>query len=77
LATAALNNQKALPITRPEAAAGYVAPYIGRIAQRDVVGIFGITLIHAGEVITDTIADRAQRMGRLYELIAASDAPPS
>ena len=52
---------------------GYVDPIVGRIAQRDVVGYFGFSLIRAGETITPEIAERAQNMGRLFELIASTE----
>ena len=64
---------KATPITKQKTAAGFIAPYVGRIAQQDVTGPFGMTLIKSGAVITQAIADRAQHMGRLFELIAASE----
>lgn len=52
---------------------GFVDPIIGRIAQRDVAGYFGFSLIRKGEVVTKTVAEKAQNLGRLFELIAATD----
>jgi hypothetical protein len=52
---------------------GYVEPIIGRIAQRDVQAYFGFMLIKKGETVTRSIAERAQNLGRLFELIAATE----
>jgi hypothetical protein len=46
---------------------------VGRTALREVAGYFGFPLIRKGEVVSQTIYDRAQHMGRLYELIAATE----
>lgn len=61
------------PAPRQTVAAGYLAPVVGRIALRDVAGYFGFSLIKKGEAVTQTIYDRAQAMGRLFELIAATE----
>ena len=66
---------KAIPIAKPKTAAGFVAPYVGRVVHADVIGPFGMTLIKSGDTITQVVADRAQAMGRLFELIAASETP--
>jgi len=61
------------PIPRRATAAGFLAPIVGRAALREVSGYFGFPLIRKGEVVSQTIYDRAQHMGRLYELIAATE----
>ena len=62
----------ATPIPNQGAAAGFVAPVIGRKALKDVDGYYGFPLIRKGEVITESIYNRAQQLARLYELIAAT-----
>lgn len=52
---------------------GYVEPLIGRTAQCDVQGYFGFPLIKAGQTVTRAIAERAQSLGRLFELTAATE----
>jgi hypothetical protein len=52
---------------------GHIEPLIGRIARNDVIGYFGFPLIKKGEAVTHTIAERAQSMARLFELIAATE----
>lgn len=64
--------QGGTPIPRRATYAGFLAPVVGRTALREVPGYFGFPLIKPGEVITQTIYDRAQAMGRLYELIAST-----
>lgn len=71
--TAKTTASNSTPISRQKTAAGFVAPYVGRVAQREVTGPFGMKLIGKGEVISQAIADRASHMGRLFELIAASE----
>jgi hypothetical protein len=61
------------PIATRTTAAGFLAPVVGRTALRDVAGYFGFSLIKQGEVVSQTVYDRAQAMGRLYELIAATE----
>lgn len=61
------------PPPRRAIAAGFLAPVVGRTALKDVAGYFGFSLIKKGEVVTQTIYDRAQAMGRLFELIAATE----
>lgn len=58
---------------RRPVAAGFLAPVVGRTALREVAGYFGFPLIKRGEAVTQTIYDRAQAMGRLYELIEATE----
>ena len=52
---------------------GYVDPIIGRVAHRTVSGYFGFPVIKAGQTVTKEIAERAQNLGRLFELIAATE----
>ena len=52
--------------------AGFVAPVIGRIAAREVLGSFGLPLIYKGDTITKAHMERALAMGRQYELIAST-----
>ena len=52
---------------------GYVEPIIGRTARRDVHGYFGFPLIKQGEVVTPQIAARAHSLGRLFDLMAATE----
>lgn len=52
---------------------GYVEPIVGRVAQRDVQAYFGFLLIKRGETVTHATAERAQNLGRLFELIAATE----
>lgn len=54
---------------------GHVEPIIGRIAQRDVQAYFGFPLIKKGETVTLATAERAHNLGRLFELIAATEEP--
>ncbi len=54
---------------------GYVEPIIGRVALRDVQAYFGFPLIRRGEPVTRAVAERAQNLGRLFELIAATEEP--
>ena len=67
-----LTKPRAIPVPKPRTAAGFVAPVVGRTALRDVDGYFGFPLIRKGEVITETIYNRAHQLARLYELIAAT-----
>ncbi len=52
---------------------GYVDPIIGRVTRRDVPAYFGFPLIKKGETVTPEILARAHNLGRLFELIAATD----
>jgi hypothetical protein len=52
---------------------GHIEPLIGRVARKDVIGYFGFPLIKKGETVTSTVAERAQNMARLFELIAATE----
>jgi hypothetical protein len=52
---------------------GYVDPLVGRIARRDVPGYFGFPLIKAGQAVTSATIEKAQNLGRLFELVAATD----
>ena len=61
------------PISESRLAAGFVAPIIGRTALRGVNGYFNFPLIRQGEKVTKAHVDRFQSLGRLYELIAATD----
>lgn len=61
------------PVSDSRMAAGFVAPIIGRKALRGVNGYFNFALIRAGETVTKGHVDRAQSLGRLYELIASTE----
>jgi hypothetical protein len=61
------------PLGKNRMAAGFVSPVLGRTALRDVHGYFNFPLITKGEVVTEQHFDRAQSLGKLYELIAATD----
>ena len=52
---------------------GYVEPIVGRVALRDVHACFGFPLIKKGETVTRSTAERAQNLGRLFELIASTE----
>lgn len=52
---------------------GFVDPLVGRIARRDVAGYFGFPLIKAGQAVTQATIAKAQELGRLFELTAATD----
>ncbi|MGO8670341.1 MAG: hypothetical protein ACLQVD_03090 [Capsulimonadaceae bacterium] len=53
--------------------AGYVDPVIGRIARREVQGYFGFPLIKAGQPVTKSVVEKALSLGRLFELVAATE----
>jgi hypothetical protein len=61
------------PVSATRMAAGFVVPIIGRTALREVKGYFNFSLINKGETVGKAHMDRAQAMGRLYELIAATE----
>jgi hypothetical protein len=61
------------PLGKNRMAAGFVAPVLGRKALRDVNGYFNMPLIKTGQVVTEQHYDRAQALGKLYELIACTD----
>jgi hypothetical protein len=63
---------RSTPLPNAVLNAGFVAPVVGRKVLRDVPGYYGFPLIKAGEVITETIYNRAHQVARLYELIAAT-----
>ena len=52
---------------------GYVDPLVGRVALREVPGYFGFPLIKAGQAVTPETIEKAQSLGRLFELVAATD----
>lgn len=52
---------------------GHVDPIIGRTAKRDVLGYYGFPIIASGQTITPAIAAKAESMGRLFEVIAATE----
>jgi hypothetical protein len=66
-------SEGALALPERHDLSGHLEPVIGRVVQRDVQGYFGFPLIKAGQTITPTIAERAQNLGRLFELIAATE----
>jgi hypothetical protein len=61
------------PISGEQRDAGFVVPLIGRTAIKEVSGFPGFPLIRAGETITPEIVERAQHMGRLYELTECTE----
>jgi hypothetical protein len=67
----ATDSELTLPAT--DNIVGYVDPLIGRIARRDVSGYFGFPLIKAGQAVTHATIEKAQQLGRLFELVAATD----
>ncbi|MBV9849555.1 MAG: hypothetical protein JO250_07690 [Armatimonadetes bacterium] len=69
----AAQDSNALP--NDDSVIGHVEPIIGRVAQRDVQAYFGFPLIRKGETVTRETAERAQNLGRLFELIAATEEP--
>ncbi|MDR3710735.1 MAG: hypothetical protein P4L33_20745 [Capsulimonadaceae bacterium] len=66
------SSTRTVPIASQRAAAGFVAPVVGRTVVKDVAGYYGFPLIQKGETITEAIYARAQYMARLHELIAAA-----
>jgi hypothetical protein len=66
------DKQESSPIMTTRREAGFIAPLIGRTVHADVFGFPGFPLIRAGEVISTDVAERAQAMGRLFELTAAT-----
>ena len=71
--TAGMSAQNTLALPDNSEVIGYVEPIVGRIAQRDVQAYFGFSLIKKGETVTRATAERAQNLGRLFELIAATE----
>jgi hypothetical protein len=67
----ATDRELALPETND--IIGYVDPLVGRVALRDVPGYFGFPLIKAGQSVTHETIEKAQSLGRLFELVAATD----
>jgi hypothetical protein len=65
------DNGLALPVS--DEIIGYADPIIGRVAKREVAGYFGFPLIKAGQTVTHAILDKAQSLGRLFELTEATD----
>ena len=61
------------PISDTRMAAGFIAPIIGRVALRPVNGYYNFPLIRQGETVTKAHVDRAVSLGKLYELVAATD----
>ncbi len=61
-----------VPVSATRREAGYIAPILGRKSLRDVFGFPGFPLIRAGETITEPIMEKAQAMGKLFELTAAT-----
>jgi hypothetical protein len=61
------------PISNIRLEAGFIAPIIGRKALQSVNGYYGFSLIREGDTVTKSHVDRAQSLGRLYELIAATE----
>ena len=70
---ATAEKQRATSVPKQKVASGFVAPVVGRVAVRDVPAHHGFLLIRKGETITEQHMDRADRMGRLYELIASTE----
>ncbi len=61
------------PISSTRLEAGFIAPILGRKALQDVNGYFNFPLIRKGDTVSKSHIDRAQSLGRLYELIAATE----
>ncbi len=73
--TSGMSAQDTLALPDSGDVIGYVQPFIGRTVRRDVSGYFGFPIIRAGQTVTPEIAERAQNMARLFELIAATEEP--
>ena len=71
--TAGMSEQNNTALPENSEMIGHIEPLIGRVAQRDVSGYFGFPLIKKGDVVTRSVAERAQNMARLFELIAATE----
>lgn len=71
--TGGMSAQSNLALPDSGTVIGYAEPFIGRVANRDVSAYFGFPLIRAGETVTPEIAERAQNLGRLFELISATE----
>ena len=67
------NSKEVAPISAGSSDAGYVVALVGRTALRDVAGFPGFPLIRSGETVTREIAERALKMGRLFELTSATE----
>jgi hypothetical protein len=68
-----MSNDSIVALPETHEIVGYVDPLIGRIARRDVPGYFGFPLIKAGQPVTHAVLEKAQSLGRLFELTAATD----
>jgi len=62
-----------MPLPERYELSGHLAPVVGRVARRDVAGYFGFPIVKAGQIVTPSIAEKAQSMGRLFELISATE----
>ncbi len=71
--TAGMSEQNNTALPAESDMIGQIEPLIGRVAQTDVVGYFGFPIIRKGETVTRPIAERAQSMARLFELISATE----
>ena len=63
----------ALALPERHELSGHLEPVVGRVAQREVAGYYGFPLVKAGQTITPSIAEKALNVGRLFELIAATE----
>jgi hypothetical protein len=52
---------------------GHVEPLLGRVALKSVDGYFGFPLIKEGQPVTQAIINKAENVGRLFELIASTE----
>lgn len=70
--TRGMSEQDNAALPDSSAIIGYVEPLLGRVAQRDVAGYFGFSLIKKGETVTPSVLERAHSMSRLFELTEAT-----
>jgi len=68
-----MNELSSVALPEDTSVIGHVEPIIGRVARREVKGYFGFPLIRAGQTVTHEHTERAQNLGRLFELIAATE----
>ena len=73
IGTGGMSSADNLALPESNDVVGYLEPLLGRVAKRDVQGYFGFPLIRAGQNVTAAVLEKAQSMGRLYEVIASTE----
>jgi hypothetical protein len=73
IGTGGMSSIDNLALPENDAVVGHLEPLLGRVAKRDVPGYFGFPLVRAGQTVTDSILEKAQSQGKLYEVIAATE----